>query len=723
MTWGATPDTWAHLDVILGLGEDLLPVVSNPGAVISPSSKMKALGKTPSVYNRQRQVVGLPEWTSLRATGRQLSVWSAEPDYGICLQTRLVRGFDIDVDDQDLANEIALAFETALGVSLPARTRQGTGKQLLAFTLPGDHPKRSFKADGGLVEFLANGQQFVFAGTHPSGTTYDWNAGLPDTIPGVGDQQFEAAWSAVVARFAIEPERRASRRAGAGDGAPVADDAADWLEANWETYGYSSGKLYLACPWKDGHSSDSGETEAAWLLGGTGGYQQSHFKCLHSSCAGRSNEEFLDAVGYRASAFEVVDPESMPPGADRAAARREVMPALVRNKAGEIEAIVGNVQKALLRPDICGLAIGYDEFRGVLMACPEGQDDWRPFADRDYFALRVTLEQRGFKPVGRDMIRDAVGWVGGQHHFDSAQQWLDGLQWDGVERIDSFLPVYFGTEDTPYTRAVSDYIWTALAGRVLDPGCQADMVPIAVGAQGLRKSSAFMAMAPDEEFYAEFSLGDRDTDLSRKMRGTLIGELAELRGLKSRDAESIKAWITQRREKWTPKYQEFETTFPRRLLFFGSSNPDDILDDETGNRRWLPFRSGSVDVESIVRDRDQLWAEGAERWRSAGVAYAEAERLANAEHEDFRSVDSWEEAVVAWLDGAEDLGGGSPRERPFLTTYEVLAGALGVEARSITKSHEMRVGKVLRVLGFERVAKWVDGSAKRVWLTTLTTSK
>ena len=50
--YGATPDDWLHLDLALGLTADLLPVVSNPGAIISENSTLKAIGKTPSRYNR-----------------------------------------------------------------------------------------------------------------------------------------------------------------------------------------------------------------------------------------------------------------------------------------------------------------------------------------------------------------------------------------------------------------------------------------------------------------------------------------------------------------------------------------------------------------------------------------------------------------------------------------------------------------------------------------------
>jgi hypothetical protein len=45
--WGATAADWSLFADTLGLKADLLPVVSNPQAVISKASKMAALGKTP----------------------------------------------------------------------------------------------------------------------------------------------------------------------------------------------------------------------------------------------------------------------------------------------------------------------------------------------------------------------------------------------------------------------------------------------------------------------------------------------------------------------------------------------------------------------------------------------------------------------------------------------------------------------------------------------------
>lgn len=85
--WGATPDEWFHFDLVLGRTAHLLPVVCNPGATISPDSKLKALGKTPSRYNRDRQVTGIAQWTGYVVTEHDFARWSNEPDYGICVRT------------------------------------------------------------------------------------------------------------------------------------------------------------------------------------------------------------------------------------------------------------------------------------------------------------------------------------------------------------------------------------------------------------------------------------------------------------------------------------------------------------------------------------------------------------------------------------------------------------------------------------------------------------
>lgn len=391
--------------------------------------------------------------------------------------------------------------------------------------------------------------------------------------------------------------------------------------------------------------------------------------------------------------------------------RAKELPPFRRDKQGSILATVENVTLAVRRADICGVEIRFDTFRDEILLSAPGQGAWQPFTDADYVRLRIALERGGFKPIGRELIRDVVLLVASENPFDSAIEWLESLSWDGTPRIEQFLCRYFGAEDSGYSRAVSSYLWSALAGRVLAPGCKADMVPILVGEQGIRKSTAVAALVPAPEFFTEVSFNEKDDDLSRRMRGRLVAEIGELRGLHTKELESIKAFITRTHENWIPKYREFAVQFPRRLVFVGTTNKDEFLADETGNRRWLPVRVAHADVESIEADRNQLWAEARELFTRSGVVFKGAETMAAQAHAEHSISDSWEDAISRWLDEPEALTGEKPRDRKFLRVADVLEGALGFNPRNITRKEEVRVGAVLRTLGFTRKKVRIDGRA------------
>lgn len=177
--WGATPEEWRQACNTFGAAR-LLPVVSNPEAPISPDSKMQAIGKTPSRYNANRQVVGIPKWTQIVATEAKVATWRREQDYGICIKTgRGLYGVDIDVDDAVAAFAYADALARALDLDhYVYRARENSGRLLLPLWIDqaSEEPRlRSLTLSDGAVDLLGPGKQFVGYGTHPSGARYRWN--------------------------------------------------------------------------------------------------------------------------------------------------------------------------------------------------------------------------------------------------------------------------------------------------------------------------------------------------------------------------------------------------------------------------------------------------------------------------------------------------------------------------------------------------------------------
>ncbi|EHN8767955.1 replication protein [Enterobacter hormaechei] len=719
--WGATPDEWFHFDLVLGRTDQLLPVVCNPGATISPNSKLKMLGKTPSLYNRDRLATGIKDWTEHVVTERDFARWSNEPDYGICVRTgHGWLALDCDSEDEDIQADIHKTLVQLLGELPPRRWRANSNKCLYLLAVDGDFRKRIHRLAGdmGIIELLANGQQFVACGTHSSGSRIEWDGGLPDEPPAITADQLETLWQRLAEQLpvSVTTEAGSTKMRDRSTFTPGAtDDTAEYLDANgWTLLDGANGERYIRCPFEDGHSTGGDPTSTVYFPGGTAGFEQGHFKCLHASCAHRGDGDFLNAIGIRNDDFEDLTSTDV--------AEPLPLPAFERDKWGRIEATISNAAKAVVRPDFVDIDIRFDQFRDEIMFAPAGSGQWQAFTDADYARLRITMEKRGFKPVGRELIRDVVLLAADEQPFDSATTWLNGLEWDGVPRIETFYHTHFGTADTPYTRAVSMYMWTALAGRVLEPGVKADMVPILVGPQGCGKSSGVEALSPDPAFFTEISFAEKDDDLARKMRGRLVAEIGELRGLNTKELESIKAFVTRTHENWIPKYREFATQFPRRLVFVGTTNEDEFLADKTGNRRWLPVEVSKVDVKAIKTDLLLLWAEARETFkRLGGIQFRDAERLGASVHEQYTIKDAWLETVEKWLDTPDLMTNDIPRNCEFLLTSDVLKEAIGLDSRNIGKREEMRIGNVLQNCGYLRDRRFVNGKQIRVWVKTSTT--
>jgi hypothetical protein len=299
LRYGALPTEWASWCAEHGLTEDLLPVVSKPGAVIAPNSKLKDLGKVPSRYNRDGLVVGIGDWPQYRATDADIKRWSAQPDLGVCIQTRRLRALDIDVPDPITVTRILEIISESMPVAA-RRGRADSAKCLLPVWVEGDLSKRRLTLpDGSVVEFLAGGQQFIASGTHPKGARYEWPGGQPESFPGLELEEFEALWLRLRDELKAEDSRsrdtkpRLEQYTEAVGSDPVAQalfDQGRVLDTGRD------GQLFVTCPNEAEHSTESGPTSTAYYPAHTGGYERGHWVCLHAHCAGRPDSFFTDLL-------------------------------------------------------------------------------------------------------------------------------------------------------------------------------------------------------------------------------------------------------------------------------------------------------------------------------------------------------------------------------------------------------------------------------------------
>lgn len=211
----------------LGFTRDLVCVIP-PGAALHPESRIRPEDRGKSPGRCTDGVWGGYNWREHRVTPAQLEAWDAQ-GANVGLQTRHFPGVDIDVDDPALAEAIALEAVLTLGVA-PCRSRGNSGKRLLLYSTatPMGKAKLVFQRDGvrGVVEVLGEGQQFVAAGTHPSGAPYTWDR-EPDPLDlvRVGPEDVQAFFDALCELLGDDVVSRTDRAAHALDGAPRAAEA------------------------------------------------------------------------------------------------------------------------------------------------------------------------------------------------------------------------------------------------------------------------------------------------------------------------------------------------------------------------------------------------------------------------------------------------------------------------------------------------------------------
>lgn len=353
----------------------------------------------------------------------------------------------------------------------------------------------------------------------------------------------------------------------------------------------------------------------------------------------------------------------------------------------------------LLRISNLGLAFNEFSQRYVLTASrlPWARDMGRELTDdmirviRHYLLVQYQLE------ASKDNVFEAAFTLARENPFHPVRDYLSGLKWDGISRLDGLLSTYFGAEDTPYTRAVGSKTLIAAVRRVRQPGCKFDTITILEGAQGTFKSSGIRALSPEPAWFsdAEFNrVESKDAVLS--MQGVWIIELGEMSVLGASEVESLKAFASRQVDRIRAPYARITEDLPRQCIFIGSTNRSGYLRDQTGNRRFLPICTGTINLDGIVEDRDQLWAEAAHR-EANGEALELPQDVwaAAAEHQEDRLVeDPWVDLIRAFLEG-QDEGGTitSPIDRVFTAT--LLEYALRLEPGRQAQVSSKRLREVM----------------------------
>ena len=248
-----------------------------------------------------------------------------------------------------------------------------------------------------------------------------------------------------------------------------------------------------------------------------------------------------------------------------------------------------NTQTALLR---LGVTFWFDDFRQRMFVGGQTLQSFQgELNDRICLHLRDLVDKQfGFDP-GKDPTRDSVEQLCNQNVIDSVCEYLSGLDWDGKPRIDTWLIDYASAKDTDYVRSVSAITLIAAVRRPRHPGVKFDTIPVLEGPQGSGKSTLIKVLASDEFFSDQDILALDHKAQMEALEGVWLHELCELAGMRHTDVNKIKAFASRAVDKGRPAYARYSESRPRRGIFIGTTNDDEYLKDETGNRRFWPIRT------------------------------------------------------------------------------------------------------------------------------------
>lgn len=350
---------------------------------------------------------------------------------------------------------------------------------------------------------------------------------------------------------------------------------------------------------------------------------------------------------------------------------------------------------------------GFNELSGrrvVLKSLPDSDRITVPrdLVDDDYTAVRAWFNRNGYPRATGEITCEAVRAVARLNSFDPLTDYLDGLRWDGKNRIDTWLIDYLGADDSPQRRAYGRKWLISAVARAYSPGCKADYMLVLEGEQGLRKSSVVRALTGDDWFSDNLPpMGTKDA--SEHLAGRWVIEVAELDSMSKAGIEAAKAFITRQVESFRPAYGREVINQPRRCVFIGTTNRDNWLNDSSGGRRFWPVRVGCIDIDAVTRDRDQIWAEAVAAYRSSEPWWLddEMEALARQDQADRRNGDPWEAEIARFIRGTAQASIG-----------DLLRDCLGIPKDRQDRKMSNRVSAVLQALGWRRDGKFTSGALK-----------
>jgi hypothetical protein len=132
-----------------------------------------------------------------------------------------------------------------------------------------------------------------------------------------------------------------------------------------------------------------------------------------------------------------------------------------------------------------------------------------------------------------------------------------------------------------------------------------------------------------------------------------------------------------------------------------TTNDDHYLKSQTGNRRFWPVKTGTIDLNGIARDRHQLWAEAA-ALEAGGLAITLPQALwdeAKIQQDKRLEIDPWDDILENLR--ADIYPAGDGRDEYRISSDEIFENWLDIPRAKRSALDAVKLKNAMKRLGWQ----------------------
>lgn len=212
------------------------------------------------------------------------------------------------------------------------------------------------------------------------------------------------------------------------------------------------------------------------------------------------------------------------------------------------------------------------------------------------------------------------------------------------------------------------------------------------------------------KYYSDEFLGT-NKDSMFALAENFIYNLEELDTLSKMEVGKLKATISKRGVKDRPAYASQKIFMPRRCTFFGSTNREEFLIDDS-NTRWLVFRVYEIDWKYIEMNIHDLWAEAYAYYKDPDFncdLTPDEKSWRDRENQKYQVNEIERALIVKHFEDGSRTGQYMTNSDIIMKLGELTAGRVNL------RTTPQKIGRIMSALGYASRQMQINGHNTRVY--------